>query len=76
MMINLSTVTMEDLAVMGADGLTEALQAIGGRLLELAVEVQDVEPKYRTLKAEAAYLAEAKGAIQSALRMHRLALGG
>lgn len=72
--MDLSTITAEDVALMGVDELTELVQRIAGRLLEISAEMQRVEPRYRSLKAEAAYLSEVKSAVQSSIRVHRMAL--
>lgn len=74
-MIDLGNVTMEEVAVMSADQLSELVALIGGRLLEISRDIAPVEAQYRQLRSEAAYLKEAKSSAQSVLRMHRLALG-
>jgi hypothetical protein len=73
--ISLDDLTMLEVSVMDAEDLTTLLQTIAGRLLEVGRATAKIEPEWRTLKAESAYLAQVRSAVQSALRTVRVALG-
>jgi hypothetical protein len=73
--ISLEDLTMEEISLMSAEELTDLLQNIAGRQMEIGQRAKELEPEYRQLRAESAYLKEVRASIQSTLRMIRAALG-
>ncbi len=74
--IDLDTLSAEDVAIFDAEQLTYLIQLIAGRLIEISQRMAVIEPEFRQLKGEAAYISAAMQAARSALKTHRLALGG
>ncbi len=74
--ITLESLTAEEAALYNLEETTYLIQLIGGRLIEISQRMAVINPEVQQLKSESAYLKVALSASQSALRAHRLALGG
>jgi len=58
----------EELLHLDHQALLEMLMVIGNELVDLGVELTEIEPEYRRVKAEIAVLKEVKSVVQSATR--------